>query len=201
MESFYFLIDEMLQTPPDGRAAAEERIRNAFEVERAVLALDMSGFSLSVRRSGIVAHLCEIRRVQRLVLPLIEDHGGDLVKCVADNVLAVFPESRQAIEAAIAINRQIAVSGEPGKGGRVLTVGIGVDFGKLLLIPGKDAFGDPVNIAHKLGEDIARANEVLATEAVGRGLDPARYMVEPMTLSVGGLELHACRVSARAGAA
>lgn len=201
MESFYFLIDEMLQTPPEARAAAEERIRNAFEVERAVLALDMSGFSLSVRRGGIVSHLCEIRRVQRLVLPLIEDHGGDLVKCVADNVLAVFPESRQAVAAAIAINKAIADAGTAGQKGRVLTVGIGIDFGKLLLIPGKDAFGDAVNIAHKLGEDIARANEVLTTEEVARGLDPSRYALEPMTLSIAGLELHACRVSERASTA
>jgi class 3 adenylate cyclase len=198
VESFYLLIDELLAAAPEAKAASEQRIRRAFEVERAVLALDMSSFSLSVRRGGIVAHLCEIRRVQRLVLPLIEVCGGDVVKCVADNVLAVFPDAAHAVAGALAIQAAVAESGAGGTKPAVLTVGIGIDAGRILLVPGKDAFGDAVNIAYKLGEDIARAGEVLVTEAVAHGLDAARFRIEPLQLSIGGLDLSAARVSARA---
>ena len=195
MQSFYLLIDELLQAAPESRAAGEKRIRDAFEVERAVFVLDMSGFSLAVRRSGIVAHLCQIRRVQRLALPLIEDHGGEMVKCEADNILAVFTDAEHAVQAAIAINRAVATLPQAAGHGAALTVGIGIDQGRLLLIPGKDAFGDPVNVAHKLGEDVARGSEILVTEEAARTLRTMPgYRTEPLALSLSGLELHAFRI-------
>lgn len=195
MESFYLLIDALAQADPGQREAGERRIRDAFEVERAVLVLDMSGFSLSVRRSGIIAHLCQIRRVQRLALPIVEDHGGELVKCEADNILAVFANPAMAVDAALAINRAISSPPEHPAGGMPVTVGIGVDFGKLLLIPGKDAFGDAVNIAHKLGEDVARASEILVTEEAWRRIGPQEYRhAEMPELSLSGLKLRAFRI-------
>lgn len=195
MESFYSLIDELAQSRAEDRADRERRLREAFEVERAVLALDMSDFSLSVRRSGILAHLCQIRRVQRLAVPILEARGGEVVKCEADNILAVFVRPREAVEAAVAIDRAIAASREGPAGEAVLTVGIGIDFGKLLLIPARDAFGDPVNIAHKLGEDVARPSEILVTETVKRLLgDDGTFPTEEQALSISGLELRAHRI-------
>jgi adenylate cyclase len=41
----------------------------------------------------------------------------------------------------------------------------GVGFGKLLKIGDDDVFGHEVNIASKLGEDIAKAHEILITRA------------------------------------
>jgi class 3 adenylate cyclase len=79
--------------------------------------------------------------------------------------------------------------------GAPLTAGIGIDFGKFLLIPGKDAFGDAVNTAHKLGEDVARASEVLVTEEVKRRLAPGTNLrAEPLALSISGLQLEAWRI-------
>lgn len=195
VESFYSLIDDLASCPPEERAARERRIREAFEVERAVLALDMSEFSLSVRRNGILAHLCQIRRAQNLAIPLIRERGGEVLKCEADNVLAVFERPRDAVEAAVAINDAIAAARSDPAAGPALTVGIGIDFGRLLLIPGRDAFGDPVNVAHKLGEDIARASEILVTDAVRAGIgDPGALRTEEQLLSISGLQLRAHRV-------
>lgn len=196
METFYALIDELLRLPAAGREAAERRLRERYEVERAVLALDMSQFSLSVRRSGIVAHLCQIRRVQQLARPLVQAHGGEVVKCEADNVLAVFDRPADALEAAVAINRAIGAEAGSGAPDAALpTVGIGIDFGRFLLIPGKDAFGDPVNVAHKLGEDVARGGEILVTDAVRDRL--GERALEPLALSIAGLALRAWRDGAR----
>ena len=64
MKTFYAMVDELAALPDGERGALEQRIREAYEVERTVFVLDMSGFSLSVRRSGILAHLCQIRRVE-----------------------------------------------------------------------------------------------------------------------------------------
>jgi len=40
---------------------------------------------------------------------------------------------------------------------------IGIDYGDLLLIGDEDYFGDPVNTASKLGEDLAGKGETLVT--------------------------------------
>lgn len=200
MENFYALIDELATLPAAQREAGERRLRERFEVERAVLALDMSQFSLSVRRSGIVFHLCQIRRVQRIALPIVAAWRGELVKCEADNILATFASPDDAVESALAIDAALAGSGEGSPLGAPLTAGIGIDFGRFLLIPGKDAFGDAVNMAHKLGEDVARANEVLVTEAVkGRLASTHTFLAEPVSLSISGITLEAWRIVPRQG--
>ena len=200
MDTFYALIDELATLPAVQREAGERRLRERFEVERAVLALDMSQFSLSVRRSGIVFHLCQIRRVQRIALPVVAAWRGELVKCEADNILAIFASPDDAVEAALAIDAALAGTGEDSPLGAPLTAGIGIDFGKFLLIPGKDAFGDAVNMAHKLGEDVARASEVLVTDAVKGRLAPTHtFLAEPVTLSLSGIALDAWRIMPRQG--
>jgi class 3 adenylate cyclase len=193
MKDFYALVDEIADLPEADRQAAERRLRERFEVERAVLVLDMSEFSLSVRRSGIVAHLCLIRRVQRLAVPIVATHGGEVLKCEADNVFAVFPEPRGAVHAALAINRALAGASPPDAAGPPPAVGIGIDFGRVLLIPGRDAFGDAVNVAHKLGEDVARGGEILVSDATRERLEECP--AEPLSLSVSGLHLKAWRIA------
>ena len=195
MDNFYALIDELAKLPAAQREAGERRLRERFEVERAVLALDMSQFSLSVRRSGIVFHLCQIRRVQALALPVVAAWRGELVKCEADNILAVFPRPADAVGAALAINAALENAENDPALGAPLTAGIGIDYGKFLLVPGREAFGDAVNVAHKLGEDVARASEVLVTDAVRRRLDPsAGIATEHIALSISGLQLDAWRI-------
>jgi class 3 adenylate cyclase len=193
MKDFDAFIDEIADLPEPQRQAAERRLRERFEVERAVLVLDMSEFSLSVRRSGIVAHLCRIRRVQRLAAPIVAAHAGEVLKCEADNVFAVFADPQGAVEAAREINRALAAGAEPGSASAAPAVGIGIDFGRILLIPGRDAFGDAVNVAHKLGEDVARGGEILVTDATRDRLGDCP--AEPLSISLSGLQLKAWRIA------
>ena len=75
---------------------------------------------------------------------------------------------------------------------------IGIDFGEVLLIEHADCFGDAVNLAYKLGEDIGRPGEVLVTQAVhdqlrgGTGL--AGVQLQEATVSVSGLAVVAYTV-------
>jgi adenylate cyclase len=130
MNSFFAVIDELNSCSALERPALEARILRDFEQERAVLALDMSGYSFSVRRGGILPHLCRIRRMQQAATPLVERFGGEVVKQVADNILAIFREPRHAIDAAVAINQAVAASraGEACDDSALLSVGIGTRF-------------------------------------------------------------------------
>lgn len=196
MHAFYTLIDQMNAAAPAERPAIEQQIRERFEVERAVFALDMSGFSLTVRREGILAYLGMIRRMQRVTTPIITAHGGELVKHEADNVLALFTDTSAAVRAGLEI--QAALAAEQAE--RPIRVSIGIDHGRFLHVPGRDCFGDAVNTAFKLGEDLADAGEVLITGAARDHLAPelrARVEIDDMALSISGIEIRAARVRAR----
>lgn len=190
---FLALIDELTDCSPEERRGIECRIWSVFEADRAVLALDMSGYSSSVRRDGILSHLCQIRRMQRLSGQLIENAHGEVIRQLADNILAVFMTPREAIEAALAINHAVRSSqAEDSDDDRLLTVAIGIDYGKLLLVPGHDCFGDAVNIAFKLGEDVAGAGEILITKnAMQRLDDPHVFPLQELSLSLSGVEIMA----------
>ena len=165
MNSFFALIDRLNAAAPEHRQAVNDEVWKAFGVEKAILCLDMSQFSLSVRRSGIVSYLGQIRRMHVVTEPLVRRSRGAVVKYQADNLMAVFDDARDAGVAAVEMNMQPA--GVPLKGGaEPFTVAIGIDVGRFLMVPGRDCFGDPVNVAYKLGEDLARPREVLVTAAV-----------------------------------
>ena len=185
MKRFFELIDRLNATAGDERAEIERRLAAAYERRKAVLALDMSGFSLSVRRNGILSYLCRIRRMQQAMAPLLPQFDGQLVKFEADNLLAVFDEPRQAMAAARAMLRSAEEI--------PLGVAIGIDYGPILLVPGQDCFGDAVNIAYKLGEDVAREGEILVTRAMRDTLEDGGRL-EALELSIGGLQIPAYRV-------
>jgi class 3 adenylate cyclase len=187
--SFFDLIDRMEELAPEDRAALEEEVWREFGVTMAVMALDMSQFSASVRRSGIVTYLQRIRRMRVLTAPLVAAAGGEVVKYEADNMMAVFPDVPQAVAAAVAIDREFAREGR-------IAAGIGIDHGRFLRIPEHDCFGDPVNIAFKLGEDVAQAGEILITAAARErlGVD-TKYGLHRREASISGLDLQAYSVA------
>jgi adenylate cyclase len=197
MRSFFALIDRLIDAPQERRSDIEAFIWDSFQCEKAVLALDMSSFSLSVRRNGVVSHLCQIRRMQLLTGPIISASGGELLKYEADNLLAVFDDPNNAVEAAVAINQAVEAAPYWSESLPRLAVSIGIDFGPMLVLPGEDCFGDPVNVAHKLGEDIAGPGEVLITRRVhGQLRDAFGGPFEPLTLSMSGVDIPAYRMKA-----
>ena len=97
--------------------------------------------------------------------PPLQDHGAELIRCFADDIVALFENPGTAIDAALEMHRRIEefnastlASAHP----TVCCVGIG--FGEVFAIGPNLAQGDEMNRASKLGEDIARGNETLITE-------------------------------------
>ncbi|HYC38023.1 MAG TPA: adenylate/guanylate cyclase domain-containing protein [Usitatibacter sp.] len=194
IERFFGLVDRLNAADPAERGRIEADIWQQFGVERAVLALDMSHFSLTVRRDGIVGYLGLIRRMQLVSRPLVEAHDGALVEFHADNLMAVFPDVPQAVHAGIAMNR--AFARERDAGGRpLIEVGIGIDHGRFLFVEGSRCFGDSVNTSFKLGEDLAQPGEILLTANARERLprDFPNALTEHR-FSISGLELLAYNV-------
>jgi class 3 adenylate cyclase len=177
----------------NGQARSElsEQIWKRYGYELSVLVLDMSGFSLLAQRHGIIHYLSMIRRMHVTARPIVESHQGEVVKFEADNCYAVFPNPMQAARAAITLNHAFAATNELTTDDLDIRIACGIDHGKILLAGG-DLYGNAVNRACKLGEDIAHAGEVLITaEAMDAIPDEAQIMGIPLDLTISGISLSA----------
>jgi adenylate cyclase len=183
------LIDRRNQHP-ERIPRIDREIRARFERRHAVLVLDMCGFSRLTLRYGIVHFLAMIRRMHVTVAPIVVNAGGRVVKTEADNLFAAFPDVPQALTAARRIgaqlNHQNAVLPEDWD----LHVGIGIGYGDMLMVGDEDFFGGELNLASKLGEDVAEAGDVLLTEAAGtRAGKRWRSRLRKRRVRIGGLTL------------
>lgn len=174
------------------RKQIEEQIWKKYGTENTVLVLDMSGFSLLTRKYGIVHYLSMIRRMQLTVEPIIAGHGGMLIKFEADNCFAILPNPLNATRAAISIQHAFASSNLLTTDDLDIHVSIGIDYGKILIVNNEDMYGDAVNRACKMGEDIGNANDILITKDAMQ-LIPKEAEIDgkPMQVNISGLNIDA----------
>lgn len=89
-----------------------------------------------------------------------------MLKVDGDSFLVIFRNVHKAIRCSVSMQRALVAhnAGRPEEEQVLLCVGLG--FGRVLRIGDTDVYGAEVNAASKLGEDTARAWEILATKAV-----------------------------------
>jgi adenylate cyclase len=145
------------------RQGIEAALWREFGKVKAVFVMDMSGFSLLSFRHGIVHYLSMVHRMQLTAKPIIEKFQGQVVKFEADNCFAMFDDPLAAVQAAIALNKAFLAMNVFTEDDSDIRVSIGIDYGDVLLIGGPDYFGNPVNRACKIGEDIGGPGEILVT--------------------------------------
>ncbi|MCL4274150.1 MAG: adenylate/guanylate cyclase domain-containing protein [Anaerolineales bacterium] len=186
------------ETNETERKALEEGIWKRYGAEHTVFVLDMSGFSLLTRKYGIVHYLSMIQRMQQTVIPIVEGHNGRIVKFEADNCFAVFPNPLLAARAATTMQHAFHAANLLTSDELDIHVAIGIDYGKILLINNEDMFGDAVNRACKMGEDIGYAGEVLITkDAMDLIPNDADIQGKLIELSIGGLSTPAYSITYR----
>lgn len=182
------LLQDMIEQP-ERRLELVQEIESTFGQDRAILVLDMTGFSRTTRRFGIVSFLLMIHQMQRIACPCITDQGGVLVKTEADNLFCLFETVPDALAAAREIGRRLDAVNFVMPEERRLHASIGIGYGSVLTIEDHDLFGDEVNLTCKLSEDIAGQGAILLTaEARQRLPDIADGLTEE-TVSVSGLLL------------
>ena len=173
-----------------GRSQAEKEAWAHFGGEGAVFISDMSGFSRTTRAEGICHFLALIRLVRPVVAAAVGRHGGVLLKCETDNCYSFFAEVDQAIAAAVEINQKLDQLSKSENGLGKIEISIGIDFGPLLLIGEVEYYGDPVNTASKLGEDIADGGEILVTDrAMARTTVKLGQAAEKRRTRISGIEI------------
>lgn len=189
------LLNYSQETDSARRKKLEEKIWRSYGTENTVLVLDMSGFSLLTRKYGIIHYLSMIRRMQLTVEPIIASHEGKIIKFEADNCFAILPNPLLAVRAAITIQHAFYASNLLSADELDIRVAIGIDFGKVLIVNDRDMFGEAVNRACKLGEDVGNANDILITkEAMALIPKEAEITGRFIDISIGGLTIPAYSV-------
>ncbi len=187
-ERLYKFLRERNEEP--GRAAEiDAHVREVFGETLAVLVMDMSGFSRQTVRHGIIHFLAKIQRMHSIAIPLIEAREGVIVKLEADNVFAVFGSAANAVEAAVDIQKGMDAVNTLVPDEQDMHGEYGIGFGEILVIEGEDIFGSEVNLASKLGEDLAERGEVLLTESAYRQVEGGGRQFERLEMAVSGLDL------------
>jgi class 3 adenylate cyclase len=189
------LLDERNEHP-ESLSEIDARIWRQFGHTRAVLVLDMCGFSRLTMRYGVTHFLAMIRRLAVIVRPVIASAGGMVVKTEADNVFATFEDVPAALEAAEHIQRSLNAANTFLPEDWDLHAGIGIGYGALLLIGGNDLFGSEMNIASKLGEDVAGRGEILLSAAARARVADESSSFRELNVELSGVSLQAFRLIA-----
>lgn len=157
---------------PEQSADIDQQIHATFDRDCAILVLDLSGFSRLTVRHGIIHFLTMVHRMTAIATPFIQQHQGFVIKQEADNLFAAFPEVAEAVGAAVDVLKAFKVVNMGLPSEHDLHASIGIGYGTVLMVGEEDVFGSEMNLASKLGEDLARAGEILLTAAAFNQLHP-----------------------------
>lgn len=173
------------------REPLETAIWKEYGAHRVVLAVDMSGFSRLTQKHGIVHYLAMVLRMRKTARPIIEEHGGALVRFEADNAFAMFEDGLEAIRAAIALNHAFDRENVATVDELDIHIACGIDHGEILVVESYLEFwGNAVNRASKLGEDLAAPGEILITQEVADLLPPGHgCTLKPVSFTISGIEI------------
>ena len=180
---------------PERAKKIDATIHKLFEQERTIFVLDMSGFSRIVQRHGILHYLAMIHRMRRVVAPVIERYKGAVVKFEADNCFAVFPHPEGAVAAALDIHHDLEIANLMTPDESDIHVSIGIGHGKILLAC-DDLYGDELNLASKLGEDVAEKNEILLTASARKKIKKSSQSFSEFPLTISGVTMKMYKVRA-----
>ncbi len=171
--------------------ALDARFWDRFGIRRAVLFSDMSGFSRLTEGRGVPHVVGLILRMRTLCCRAVERHGR-VEQCEADNVFATFASPQAAVAAARAMQRACTQDSVPREPDERIRLGIGIGWGDMLDLDGHGLFGHEVNMASRLGEDLATSGEILVTDAVQQEL---KLSGERCSVVVSGMSVTYWRLS------
>ena len=148
-----------------GRGRGKERV--------AVVFTDLAEFSEWALKAGDDEAVRLLRDVDCAMEPAMRERGGRVVKRMGDGMMAVFEDSKEALEALLDARERLVEVKADGYDPRFRA---GIHVGKPRKLGG-DYFGVDVNVAARLAEQ-ASPDEVLVSDAALRELDADSFKVK-----------------------
>lgn len=146
-----------------------ERARLDVELERCkelvtVLFVDIVGSTRFYDEHGDVAGLVMVQKCLDVLMPIVEHHGGTVIKTIGDAILARFCDVEGAVRSAIAMQRTLDDRNRDRAHTDQIHVRVAVNLG-LALLKGNDVFGDVVNVTARI-EGATDADEIAISPSV-----------------------------------
>ena len=158
------------RTRPRERASLDGKSWPALTRKRAIVFTDTADFTVRTLRDGILHFLMGFDRAVRALRPVVRKHGGTVVKVEGDSLLLTFGDARAACGAVLALDASLQRFNRRRPENERYRFSYGIGCGDVIEVDG-DVFGLEVNMASKLGEDLARPGEALLTPAAAAALD------------------------------
>lgn len=114
----------------------------------AILSADVAAYSRLMREDE-KATIQSLTAYREVMTKLIKQHHGRVVDTVGDNLLAEFASAVDAVQGAVAVQKEIKASNAQLPENRKMIFRIGINLGDLV-VEGDRIYGDGVNIAARL---------------------------------------------------
>ncbi len=183
-------LEKHLVAGVDPEACAED-IWDRFGHTYAALVIDSSGFTRIVKEHGPLHYLSRLAQKRMLSLPILEKYQSKMHHFEGDNIHAYFEHVDQAVAAVIEIREAISHAGVTLGDGEPYRICAGIGYGELLYSETLEGcFGLEMNLASKLGEDTANADELLITTAAfEQCTSSCKEVMTPANIEVSGTDI------------
>ena len=163
-------IRELLAENKDFPAMRKE-LWQRFGGRCATLVLDCCKFTRVTQEEGIVHFLVCLLKLNDILKPIFEKYNCLSYRSEEDNIYAEFKTPDRALAASLEANQAVKSARLMLNDNEPFQICIGIGYGDVLCTQNEGVFGDEMNLASKLGEDIAGGEEILLTEAAFAGID------------------------------
>ena len=156
----------------DAKIIAERIAERNLEKTRTpvtVLFSDIQGSTQYFEKYGDIAGMAMVERHNDALFPVIEKHGGRVVKTIGDSIMASFLDPVGAIHASVEMQRVLEADRSTLPADEHIHIRLGLHTG-LGVVKDDDVFGDIVNAAKRIQEQ-AEPDQILISELL---LDAAR---------------------------
>jgi len=169
-------------------------LRERSERDVVVFVSDSSGFTRKTHEYGVAQFLAVMTQCYRRLFPLFRKHRGTLLVHNADNMLAVFERPEHALRASVEMQQWLRRFNAGKKDRDQFHLCIGIESGPAFVLK-DNVYGACVNVASKLGEDLAGKGEILVTGGVAGQVRPRFRCSYNRTTHIGGRSFELYRVA------
>jgi len=165
-------LEELLRKRGAGEgdvAAIDGEIAGKFEKECTVMVSDLSSFSKLTHEQGVIHSLGLIAKAHEIAEPILRTLGGEVLRADPESLVVLFRKPMDAVMAARAVNRAFEEHNGSVSENDKLSISLGIGHGKILKVATR-VYGDQVNQAHRLGEDVTGKCEVRLTPEAYAGV-------------------------------
>jgi adenylate cyclase len=167
---------------------------------RAIVFTDTADFTVRTARDGILHFLMIFDRFVDEADKVVARTGGDIVKVEADSLLLRWDDASAACAGVDSLESLLRRMNRALPANERLRFSYGIGYGDVLDLDA-DLFGLEVNLASKIGEDMARPGEALLTPSAAAALDAAtlRRLVPHKIVPFGKSAIPVSRLKLRRG--